>query len=155
MRNIRRIGAMVAATVAATGMAMTVASAPASAGSHHDRHDGPRPTSLKLGSVDENDTEFVEVHFKTKHRVCNFKLKVADVRKVDVTHPGNRSYSSLSNDSRLDSNEIDFAGFWVRTGNVSRKQPVILPATISYDDCSSGARTEKKKAEFVLTIRNH
>jgi hypothetical protein len=148
MNKGRRIGALAAAAVAAIGMTMTVATAPASAAKAAK---GPQPVSQLLQRVDENSTETVYVWFKTDRRICNFKLRVWDNSRVDVTHPQGW-YTSLSRDDRLQRNERDYVTFDVKVGDYARDTWQLLYATMSYDNCNRRARTQTKSTGFLLPV---
>jgi hypothetical protein len=154
MNKTRRIGAMVAATVAATGMAMTVTTAPAAAA---PKPKGPTAVWSILKSVNDNTTnQWVSVSFQTDVKVCNFKLRVWDWGKVDVTNPWGLPFTRLWGDDTLKKKETDFASFKVSTGDYLKPGTTyqILPATIYYDTCGKKAKSQSKNTGFLLPVKN-
>jgi hypothetical protein len=155
MNKGRRIGALVAATVAAIGMTMTVTTAPASAAK---KMKGPQPVSQLLSTVNDNTGTWVSVLFKTDVKVCKFKLVVWGNSTVDISYPEvngmTRPYTSLSKNAQLNKNELDYASFKVTTGDVTRTQWSILPATMYYTHCGKKAKLQSKNTAFLLRVRN-
>jgi len=152
MNKFRRIGAMVAAAVAATGMAMTVATAPAAAA---PQPKGPQPVWSILPTVNENSNwKLMSVGFKTDVKACNFKLRLVEWGEVDILYPGFKPYTSLSNDDTLGKNEVDWARFWVKTGDYkpgTTWQP--LPGTIYWSKCGKKAKLQTKYIGLVLPVK--
>jgi hypothetical protein len=155
MNKGRRIGALVAATVAAIGMTMTVTTAPASAAK---KVRGPQPVSQLLSTVNDKSATWVDVLFKTDVKVCKFKLVVWGNSKVSISYPevNNmlRPYTSLSKNAQLNKNELDYASFKVTTGDFTRTQWSILPATMYYTNCGKKAKLQSKSTGFLLPVRN-
>lgn len=147
MNKGRRIGALVAATVAAIGMSMTLSTAPAAAAK---KPEGPLPVSQLLHRVDDNDSAWVRVWFRTDKRACDFKLRVEDTSRVDIYHPMG-SFTSLQNNASLSKDEIDYAAFRVDVGNYKKDTWQLLPATISWKWCGT-AKVRTKNTAFLLPI---
>lgn len=153
MNKIRRIGAMVAATVAATGMAMTVAAAPAQAAPQK----GPVPLSNLLAPMVEQNGpqgQWQSVKFRSKTKACNFKMRVWDFApNATIVHPQG-FYTSLWQGPTLNKNEVDFASVKFYTGDYKPGWTVqTFPATIWWDNCKKKAKTQSKSTLFVVWVK--
>ena len=93
MNKVRRIGAVVTATVAAVGMASVGTVAPAAAA-----RPGPQPVSTWLRAVRANTGTWINVYWRTDRRICDAEVRfsgarvgiegVAGVRPPDVSPDG-------------------------------------------------------------------
>ena len=93
----------------------------------------------------------MRVWFKTDKKACDFKLMVRDTSKVDVSYPGGRAYTSLYDDDTLRKGEVDYATFFVKTGDYNRDTWQLLFATMSWKWCGTN-RVQTKSTGFLLPV---
>ena len=146
MNNVRRIGAILAATVAAAGMTSMAVASPASAAPQ-----GPRPVSNWLRAVPAHTSTWVNIYWNTDRPVCAAKIKVDGGRRVHVSYPGNRSYASFSRGTSLRPGRTDYAAVRVNP-DFDRKGVALLRTTITYTNCGSHARTVRSSSTVTLPV---
>jgi hypothetical protein len=146
MNKVRRIGAILAATVAAAGMTSMAVASPASAAPQ-----GPRPVSDWLHAVPAHTSTWVNIYWSTDRPVCDAKIRVDGGRHVDVSYPGNRSYTSFSRDTSLRPGRTDYSAVRVNP-DFDRKGVALLRTTITYTSCGWHARTMRSSSTVTLPV---
>ena len=146
MNKVRRIGAILAATVAAAGMTSMAVASPASAAPQ-----GPRPVSNWLRAVPAHTSTWVNIYWNTDRPVCAAKIWVDGGRRVAVSYPSNRSYASFSRGTSLRPGRTDYAAVRVNP-DFDRKGVALLRTTISYTNCGWHARTVRSTSTVTLPV---
>jgi hypothetical protein len=149
MNTVRRIGATLAATVAAAGMTSMAVASPASAASQ-----GPRPVSNWLRAVPANTSSWINIYWRTDRPVCDAKIWVDGGRRVDVSYPSNRSYTSFSRGSSLRPGRTDYSAVRVDP-NFDRAGVALLRTTITYTNCGWHSRPMRNSSVVTLPVRSN
>jgi hypothetical protein len=148
MNKVRRLGALVTAMLAV----LTVTSLVASPASAARRVKGPEPVN-QLIAVQDGQSSWVRVWWKTDSTICDAKLIIWGNSRVDVGYPfTTRNYTSFSNGDMLTRRETDFTAFRV-TPHIGRSSWILLAGTMTYNSCGWHARTQSKSTGFLLTVR--
>jgi hypothetical protein len=155
MNKVRRLTALAAALLAVMTVT-SLAAAPASASAA-----APAPAAQKvkgpeainqLIAVQDGQTTWVKVWWKTDRTICGAKLIVWGNPQVDVGYPANRDFVSFSHGFTLDRRRTDFTTFRV-TPHVGKSAWVIMAGTMTYNYCGWHARAQSKSTGFLLTVR--
>jgi hypothetical protein len=152
MRNARRIGAFLAATVVALTLVSVVA-APVSAG---PTPTGPQPFSTMLGAARINQPTWLRVYWQTDVTICDAKLIVASKRRIEIGYPGSTvNYASFYRDDTLTRGETDYTSFLV-TAHSRAPGWVVLEATMTYTKCGTygGGRSQSLTTAFLLPVHS-